>query len=130
MKESSTVLPTTPLTNIFRLTPVQKTGLAKIGIKNVDDLLHYFPTRYSTIAEVRLIRDLVAGEQAIIYGRVVSAKTAKGFRSKIPMTEAVIEDGTGKIKAIWFHQAYIAKQLTPDTMIKLAGKVEEFLQVN
>ncbi len=120
-----TILPATLLAEIFRLTPIQKLALAKIGISTVDNLLHYFPTRYSTIAEVRLIRDLVAGEQAIIYGRVVSAKTAKGFHSKIPMTEAVIEDGTGKIKAVWFHQAYIAKQLTPDTMIKLAGKVED-----
>ncbi len=119
------VLPLTPLTDIFRLTPLQKMGLTKLGITSVYDLLYYFPTRYSTIAEVRLIKDLVEGEQAIIYGRVLSSKTAKGFRSKIPMTEAVIEDGTGKIKAVWFHQAYIAKMLEPDTMIKLAGKVDD-----
>lgn len=125
MKVPSSVLPTTLLTNIFRLTTLQKTGLTKLGVTTVDDLLHYFPTRYSTISEVRLIRDLIAGEQSIIYGRVISAKTAKGFRSKIPMTEAVVEDGTGKIKVVWFHQAYIAKLLEPDAMIKISGKVED-----
>ncbi len=125
MPNTSVILSSTPLANIFRLTPFQKIGLAKLGIISVYDLLYYFPTRYSTIAEVRLIKDLVAGEQAIIYGRVLSSKTSKGFRSKIPMTEAVIEDGTGKIKAVWFHQAYIAKMLEPDTMIKLAGKVDD-----
>jgi ATP-dependent DNA helicase RecG len=125
MQKSGIVLPYTLLADIFRVTPTQKTGIAKLGISSVHDLLYYFPTRYSTIAEVKLIRDLAAGEHAIIYGRVVSAKTAKGFHSKIPMTEAVIEDGTGKIKAVWFHQAYIAKQLKPDTMVKLAGRVED-----
>src|SRR3989339_382801 len=122
---TDTITPSTPLEKIFRLTPVQKVALAKLGIASVHDLLYYFPTRYSNIAEVKLVRDLVAGENTIIYGRVVSAKTAKGFHSKIPMTEAIIEDGTGKIKAIWFHQAYIAKQLVPDTMVKLAGRVED-----
>lgn len=125
MKPQSSIFLSTPLATIFRLTPLQKTGLAKLNIITIDDILHHFPTRYSTIAEVRLVRDLIVGENAVIYGRVVSAKTAKGYRSGVPMTEAVIEDSTGKIKAIWFHQAYIAKMLEPDTMIKLSGKVEE-----
>lgn len=120
-----TILPTTSLTDIFRLTPLQKTGLAKLGIATTNDLLRYFPTRYSTIAEVRAIRDLASGMEATIYGRIISAKTAKSYRSKMPMTEAVIEDSTGKIKAVWFHQAYIAKMLEPNTMIKLSGKVED-----
>src|SRR3989344_2117398 len=125
MNNPKIILPETPLSEIFRLTTLQKEGLAKINVASARDLLYYFPTRYSTISEVRLIRDLVAGEQAIIYGRVVTVATTKGFHSKIPMTEAVIEDGTGKIKAVWFHQAYIAKQLEPDTMVKLAGRVED-----
>lgn len=125
MKTNSRVALDTSLSVIFRLTPTQKSGLEKLGITTVDTLLHYFPIRYSTIAEVRLIRDLTAGERAVIYGRIVSIKTAKGYRSGIPMTEAVIEDSTGKIKAVWFHQAFIAKILQPNTMIKLSGKIEE-----
>lgn len=41
------------------------------------------------------------------------------------MTEAIIEDTTGSIKAVWFHQAYIAKMLIPEMMVKLSGHVEE-----
>lgn len=125
MQRSATILPLTPLSKIFRLTPLQKTGLEKLRILTVDDLLHYFPARYNSISDIKHIRDLLPGENVIIYGRIVSAKSAKGFRSKIPMTEALIDDGTGRIKAIWFHQAYIAKMLVPDTIIKLSGRVEE-----
>jgi len=125
MKKNELVLPQTPLSDIFRLTPLQKTGLEKLGIKTAYDLLYYFPTRYSSIAEIKSIRDISAGETVTIYGRVVSAKSSKGYHSKIPMTEAVVEDGTGRIKVVWFHQAYIAKMLEPDTNIKLSGHVEE-----
>ncbi len=125
MKQGDIVLPESPLESIFRLTPIQKTGLAKLDIETINDLLHYFPTRYTSAAEIKHIANLVKGEDATIYGRVVSSKTAKGFKSKIPMTEAIIEDATGRIKCVWFHQAYIAKMLAPNSMVKLSGHVEE-----
>lgn len=124
-KVASTILPSTTLSDIFRLTPLQKTGLTKIGITTVEDILYYFPVRYTRIADIKSIANIVKNEDVTIYGRVVSSKTAKGFKSKIPMTEAVIEDATGRIKCVWFHQAYIAKMMIPDSMVKLSGHVEE-----
>lgn len=125
MNQGNIVLPETLLETIFRLTPAQKTGLTKLGIRAVDDILHYFPVRYTSIAEIRSIANLTKGDTATIYGRVISSKTSKGFRTKIPMTEAVIEDATGKIKCVWFHQAYIAKMLIPEMTVKLSGHMEE-----
>lgn len=125
MKHGDIVFPNTSLESIFRLTPLQKTGLAKLCIVSANDLLHYFPTRYTSIAEIKHISNLKKGDDATVYGRVVSSKTSRGFRSKIPMTEAVIEDGTGRIKCVWFHQAYIAKMLVPKMTVKLSGAVEE-----
>ncbi|KKT30149.1 MAG: hypothetical protein UW17_C0025G0001, partial [Candidatus Nomurabacteria bacterium GW2011_GWD1_44_10] len=101
MKNGDIVFPETLLETIFRLTPIQKKGLAKLGIATVDDILRYFPTRYTSIAEIKNIANLSKGDTATIYGRVVSSKTSKGFRTKIPMTEAVIEDSTGHIKCVW-----------------------------
>lgn len=124
-KVADTIPLITPIANIFRLTEIQKMGLTKLGVSTVDDLLYYFPTRYTSTAEIKHIANLVKGEGVTIYGRVVSAKTAKGFKSKIPMTEAVIEDATGRIKCVWFHQAYIAKMLIEGAMVKLSGHVEE-----
>ncbi|OHA79362.1 MAG: hypothetical protein A2747_02900 [Candidatus Yonathbacteria bacterium RIFCSPHIGHO2_01_FULL_44_41] len=125
MKQGDIVSPKTPLETIFRLTPIQKTGLAKLSITTVEDLLRYFPVRYTSIADIKHIADLSKGEDVTIYGRVVSSKTSKGFRTKIPMTEAIIEDATGRVKCVWFHQAYIVKMLVPEMMVKLSGHVEE-----
>lgn len=115
----------TPLGELFRITPAQKVGLEKLGITSIYDILYYFPTRYTNTASLKPIQSLAVGEQATIYARVVSAKSSRGFRKKIPMTEAIVEDATGRLKAVWFHQAYIAKMLAPGAMIKLSGRVEE-----
>ena len=125
MKNGDIVFPETLLETIFRLTPIQKKGLAKLGIATALDMLCYFPIRYTSIAEIKNIAGLAKGDTATIYGRVVSSKTSKGFRTKIPMTEAVIEDSTGHIKCVWFHQAYISKMPVPEMMVKLSGHVEE-----
>lgn len=124
-KNLATVYLSTPLSDIFRLTPLQKTGLEKLGIVTTDDMLRYFPTRYTSTAEIKYIAELAQGEEVTVYGRVVSVKTSKGFKTKIPMTEAVIEDATGRVKCVWFHQAYISKMLAEGMMAKLSGRVEE-----
>ncbi|HEY4714893.1 MAG TPA: ATP-dependent DNA helicase RecG [Candidatus Paceibacterota bacterium] len=112
-----------PLRDNFRLTEIQKKALKKLGLENTRDLLFYFPSRYSDLSEIRLIKDLVAGEIATIYAKVLSVKTKKSFRSRVPMGEAELEDLTGKIKAIWFHQPYIAKIIHVGESLKLTGKI-------
>ena len=109
----------------FRLSEQQKKALKKLGLETVQDLLFYFPSRYSDISALKLIRDLVPGETATIYGKIISTKTRKGFRSKIPMGDAEVEDMSGKIKVIWFHQAYIAKMIHPGQSVKLTGRVSK-----
>ena len=76
----------------FRLDANQKRALHKLKLFSVADLLYHFPVRYSDISEVKKIADLMPGEIATIYGKVSNLKTKKGFRSKIPMAQAVIED--------------------------------------
>jgi ATP-dependent DNA helicase RecG len=108
---------------LFRLDEAQKKALRKLSIFSVADLLFYFPVRYSNISELKQIAELSPGEVATVYGRVSKLKTKKGFRSKIPMAEAEIADLTGKIKIIWFNQAYLAKMMHAGEEVKLTGKV-------
>ena len=107
----------------FRIDIGQKKALKKLGLFSIHDLLFYFPVRYSDISQIKQIAELVAGETATVYGQVTNLKTKKGFRSKIPMGEAEIADLSGKIKIIWFHQAYLAKMIAPGENVKLTGKV-------
>ncbi|MDQ5922331.1 MAG: ATP-dependent helicase RecG [Patescibacteria group bacterium] len=115
----------TRIEDAFRLDEKQKRALKRLNLFSVKDLLFYFPTRYSDISEIKQIKDLEAGEMATIYGKVSKLKTKKGFRSKIPMGEGEIEDLSGKIKIIWFNQAYLAKMIKNGESVKLTGKVTQ-----
>ena len=114
---------TDPLASHFRILPAQQKALERIGVKTIRDILYYFPVRYSNVSEIKLTRDLVAGEVVTLYGRISKLKTKKAFRSKMPMSEAELEDTSGAIKIIWFNQAYMAKMVHEGDMVELSGKV-------
>jgi len=103
----------------------QKKALKKLGLETIEDLLYYFPVRYGDMAQVKNIVGLSKGDHALVYGKISHLKLSKGWKSKIPMAEAIIEDESGKIKAIWFHQPYIAKMLHDGDFVKMEGKVAE-----
>ncbi len=109
----------------FRLSPDQKKALGRLGLQTIGDLLFYFPTRYSDISEIKLIRDLVAGDVATVYGEIGKLKVKKAFRTNIPMAEGVIDDGSGRLKVTWFNQAYIGKMLHDGQKVSLTGKISE-----
>lgn len=114
-----------PLDKTLRLDATHKKGLKKLGIATVRDLLFYFPQRYGDTASVEYIGSTKAGAQSVFFGKISKLKTSKGFKSKIAMSEAWIEDDTGKIKAVWFHQPYIAKMIQEDSFVRIEGKVLE-----
>ncbi len=115
--------PAEALAKYFRILPMQASALKRLGIASVEDLLYHFPTRYGDTAEIRAINNLAKGEEAVIFGQISGLKTSKAFRKKIPMSEAWVEDESGRIKLIWFHQAYMAKMLQEGANVRVEGKV-------
>jgi ATP-dependent DNA helicase RecG len=109
----------------FRLSPDQKKALSRLGLATVADLLFYFPQRYSDISELRLIRDLQNGDIATVYGEISKLQIRKSFRTKVPMAEGILDDGTGKLKVTWFNQAFIGKMLHDGQKVTLTGKVSD-----
>ncbi|MEK7069965.1 MAG: OB-fold nucleic acid binding domain-containing protein, partial [Patescibacteria group bacterium] len=109
----------------FRLDENKKKALYKLGLFSVADLLFYFPVRYAHISAIKPINQLVAGEYTTIYGRFWSPDIKRGYKSKILRAEGEVIDETGKIKVVWFNQAYIAKMIHSGQFVELTGKVME-----
>ncbi len=86
-------------------------------------MLYHFPVKYGDTSEKKNIGTLIEGEKVVVFGKITGLKTSKGFKSKIPMSEAWIEDESGTIKAVWFHQPYIAKMIHENTFVRADGKV-------
>jgi ATP-dependent DNA helicase RecG len=107
----------------FRIDSMQIKALARLGLKSLHDLLHYFPSRYTDISEVKNIRNLVSGDTSTILGTISKLKTKKGWKSKVPMGQALLSDLTGSINIIWFHQPYLAKMLKEGSTVRVTGKI-------
>jgi len=109
----------------FRIDINQKKALSHLGLKTLRDLLYHFPSRYGDISSIRNINTLTDGENVTIIGNITGLKTKKGFKSNIPMGQAVLSDLTGSINIIWFHQPYLAKMLKEGSTVRVTGKISE-----
>jgi ATP-dependent DNA helicase RecG len=111
------------LTSHFRIDAEHQKALMRLHIATVEDLLYHLPQRYEDISSIQSVSGLRKGEDAVVFGKIGGLKTRKAWRSKVPIAEGWIEDGSARIKVMWFNQPYLAKMLTDGTHVKLAGKV-------
>jgi len=117
--------PSDPITILNQIQSNQRSALTKLGITTLRDLLFHFPTRYGNIAQATTIDKLNTNTRQQIYGRVKTIEIKKSFRGKIPMAEAIIEDDTGTVKAVWFHQPYIAKTIKDGSLVRVEGEPQK-----
>jgi len=113
----------TPIDQIPKIGLSYQKKLKKLGINSIQDLLYYFPTRYDDFSEIITIKKVKLGYTVCIQGRILEVESIRTFKKFMSVTEALIEDETGTIKAIWFNQPYLAKMLKEDDLVCLAGKV-------
>lgn len=107
----------------FRIDVAHEKALKRLGIETVSDLLYHLPARYEDITDVQSVGGLVKGQDAIVYGQLSGLKTRKAWKSKMPIAEGYVEDGSAKIQVMWFNQPYLAKMYSNGMYVKLAGKV-------
>jgi ATP-dependent DNA helicase RecG len=111
------------LTKHFRLTPMQLSGLKKLGITTIRELLYHFPVRYDQGGSESAITGVTPGVSATIFGTIGKLDTRRSWKRKIPVGEAMITDSSGSIKVMWFHQPYLAKKFHEGQFVKAVGIV-------
>jgi ATP-dependent DNA helicase RecG len=117
------MLPTDLLTTHFRLDEPHKRALKRLNILTVENLLLHLPQRYEDISSIQSVGSLVKDQDAVVFGQLGGLNTRKSWKSRVPISEGWVEDGTARIKIMWFNQPYIAKMLTDGMYVKVAGKV-------
>jgi len=113
----------TPIEKIPKIGPVYKKKLKKIGIKSVRDLLFHFPRRYEDFSNLIPISKIKINEICTIQGKVLAIETTRTWKKKMFLTEAIIQDKTGVIKAVWFNQPFLTNIIKKENNLVLAGKV-------
>ena len=95
--------------------------LARLNLFTIGDLLYHFPARYEDFSHFVQIANLKVGERVTIKGKVQLINTRRSWKRRLTVTEALIKDTTGSIKAVWFNQPYLAETIKPGTEVMLAG---------
>jgi len=102
--------------------PQRAEALEKGGVRTAEDLLLHLPMRYEDRRRFVPVADLEAGMRVSVSGEVVVAGLRRGRR--MTLYEIRLDDGTGKLKVLWFNQPFLRDVLEKGTKVALFGLVE------
>ena len=102
--------------------PARAAALAKTGVATVEDLLFHFPIRYEDRRRFTPIAELREGMRTAVSGTIAVAGLRRARR--MTLFEVRLEDASGRLKALWFNQPYLADQLARGRRVILYGTVE------
>ena len=113
----------TDITYLKGVGPNRGNALKKYGIDNIGELLYHFPRRYLDRTNIKTIRELKLGDEAVIVGRVESfglQRTRKRSFFKMLLT-----DSTGYLSCNWFHGiSWISDKFQVGDNVAVFGKIE------
>ncbi|MHB1758300.1 MAG: ATP-dependent DNA helicase RecG [Leptospirillum sp.] len=116
--------PATPVSSLPDVGPRRGERLSKLGIRTVLDLLYTLPFRYEDRRGVPSIENLREGEPQGFLATVSSIRKKEIRKLRVPVIEAILSDGSGSIKAVWFGQEYILKALPESAHAFFFGRIE------
>lgn len=111
-----------PIEEVKGVGPKTTELLNKAGILTFRDLAYYLPRTYENFQQAQKITELRPG-QVTIKAKVEDVHTSRKSRN-LTLTEAILRDESGSIRAIWFNQPYRAKQLDDHREFYFSGKME------
>lgn len=98
----------------------------RLGISTLRQALFEFPFRYDDLSNKLEISEVKAGQKVTIGGTIATITNRRSNRNRrMVVTEAIVQDGTGAIKVVWFHQGFLTKVLRVGTNVSLSGKVDD-----
>ncbi len=112
---------------IEQINPIAKkiaSKLKKLGVETVEQLLTYWPFRWEDWSQVKKIAEVEPNTTVTVQGQIELIQNKRSQWKKRLITEAIIADESGRIKAVWFHQPYLVRNLKPGDHLFLSGKVE------
>ncbi len=118
----------TPVRYFKGVGPKRSEDLARLGLRTVEDVLYYLPSRYEDRSKFTRIRDLRIGEPQAVKGEILSVSTRLA-KSGIPMFQVAVTDSTGTVHAVWFRQPYLRDYFRKGQQVILYGKVELYDKV-
>jgi len=121
-----------PVEDLQDIGPARAKALRGLGVATLGDLLEYFPRDYQYESEERPIDRLREGEISLARGEVTAVNYIAGGHGKARF-EATLSDagceasaGVHRLSLVFFHGAYLRRQIHPGLLLRVRGKVQFF----
>lgn len=95
--------------------------LRKLGIRTVGELLLHHPSAYLDRTRITPVGKVRPDDVVTIAASVQRADVRRGRGGRRDAV-AVLDDGTGRIEAVWYNQPYVAGLLRPGTRLLASGR--------
>ena len=102
--------------------PTVKRRLAKLGLETIRDLIEDAPFRY---VEPATIASLFGEGEEVAIDVTVKSVSVRKPRRRLTIVEAAVADSSGRMKATWFNQPWVADQLHEGVRVRLIGSVRK-----
>lgn len=101
-----------------------KTGklFEKLGVKTVDDLLHYYPRAYHAYEEPVTVGELQADQIQAVAGVLQQDASVRRFQ-KMQIVTVSLKDQTGSLQLTWYNMPFLRNTLQAGTYHVFYGKV-------
>lgn len=110
------------LTKIKGIGPKSAALFEKLGVKRIEDLLYFYPSRYEEFEEPLPVRELQSGALKAVEVTLQGEPVLKRIKGRV-MTTVIVGDVTGNIRAVWFNMPYISKTLKSAVHYVMRGNI-------
>ena len=113
-----------PITSVKGIATALAERFARLGVHTIRDLLYYFPNRHLDYSRLQTISTILEGKEQTIIANIWEVRmTIVGGKRH---TEATLGDDSGNMRAIWFNNPYVARQMKAGSRVVMSGRIKIF----
>ncbi|MEO6325948.1 MAG: OB-fold nucleic acid binding domain-containing protein, partial [Thermoanaerobaculia bacterium] len=118
----ASVSPRDPVAGLPGIGPSRAAELQAAGIVTILDLLLHLPFRYEDRTRLASVSRLVAeGRATTVKGTILSSRLIRTRRPGFTIFEAILDDGTGSLRLVFFNQPYLRQWLVAGRAVFVYG---------
>jgi len=96
------------------------TKLVNLGIKTINDLCFYLPSRVEDLSHLTPITALQPNQETVIQGEILRISSRRSQKGAL-IIQAQLFDQSGSISVLWFNQRFLLQQLRPGQKLYIVG---------
>lgn len=123
---SGPLRPESPLTALPGVSRALAAKWERLGVRTLGDAALHVPRRFADFTDVRAIRELGPSALPVTVVASVASVGEARFGPRLRGTEALLTDGSGVLRVVWFNMPFVAKQLSTGDRLVVSGKVRAF----